>query len=158
MSQNKSDFYLSLNKQLLGLLSAERNWISNISQFSAFLNTHLDDINWVGFYLTQANGDLLLGPFQGQVACARIQKSKGVCGTAALEQRIVLVEDVDQFDGHIACDARSRSEVVIPIILGDDCFAVLDIDSPTLARFDQTDVNGLEMLVNTLIESSDWHK
>lgn len=156
MSQNKSEFYHSLNKQLTALLSVERNWLTNISQFSAFLNANLEDINWVGFYLTQPDGDLLLGPFQGQVACVKIELGKGVCGTAAATKQIQLVEDVDQFNGHIACDARSRSEVVLPVLLNDECFGVLDIDSPSLARFNQRDADGLTILLTTLIESSDW--
>lgn len=156
MNQTKADFYLSLNKQLQGLLSVERNWLTNLSQFSAFLNANLDDINWVGFYLSQANGELLLGPFQGNVACVRIALGKGVCGVAAKTQQIQVVEDVDQFAGHIACDARSRSEVVLPIMLKDHCFGVLDIDSPSLSRFDQEDAEGLQCLLESLIEASDW--
>lgn len=156
MSQNSSEFYNSLNQQLNGLLSVERHWLTNISQFSAFLNANLEDINWVGFYLTQADGDLLLGPFQGEVACVRIKPGKGVCGTAAKSRQVQVVEDVDQFDGHIACDARSKSEVVLPLIINGDCFGVLDIDSPSLARFKQQDADGLSVLLKTLIESSDW--
>ena len=156
MSSKQSEFYNSLNKQLAGLLSVERHWLTNISQFSAFLNTSLDDINWVGFYLSQANGELLLGPFQGQVACVKIELGKGVCGTAAKTKSVQLVEDVDQFSGHIACDARSRSEIVLPILLDGQCFGVLDIDSPSLARFNQVDADGLAILLETLINSSDW--
>jgi len=156
MTANIAEFYQSLNRQLEGLLSVERNWLTNLSQFSAFLNANLEDINWAGFYLSQSSGDLLLGPFQGQVACVRIELGKGVCGTAAKTQEILVVEDVDQFSGHIACDARSRSEVVIPILIKGKCFGVLDVDSPSLARFDQADGVGLEVLVKTLIESSDW--
>ncbi len=156
MNPDKNQFYASLNRQLAGLLSVERNWLTNISQFSAFLNANLEDINWVGFYLTQANTDLLLGPFQGQVACVRIELGKGVCGTAAKTHRIQLVEDVHLFEGHIACDSRSQSELVLPIILKGECFGVLDIDSPSLARFDQTDADGMSLLLTTLIESSDW--
>jgi L-methionine (R)-S-oxide reductase len=156
MSSNKISFYGSLNKQLEGLLSVERNWLTNLSQFSAFLNANLDDINWVGFYLTQDDGNLLLGPFQGQPACVKIELGKGVCGTAAAEKKTMLVEDVDQFDGHIACDARSRSEVVLPLMINGSVFGVLDIDSPSLSRFAQEDADGLAILLNTLIESSDW--
>jgi L-methionine (R)-S-oxide reductase len=156
VSSNQSDYYGSLNKQLAGLLSVERHWLTNISQFSAFLYTNLEDINWAGFYLTQPSGDLLLGPFQGQVACVKIELGKGVCGTAAKTKEIQLVEDVDQFAGHIACDARSRSELVLPVLLDGHCFAVLDIDSPSLARFCQNDADGLTLLLSTLIESSDW--
>lgn len=158
MNQDKINFYQSLNRQLAGLLSVERNWLTNISQFSAFLNANLDDINWVGFYLTQPNGDLLLGPFQGQVACVHIALGKGVCGTAAKTLQIQLVEDVHLFEGHIACDSRSRSELVLPVILDGNCFAVLDIDSPSLARFEQVDADGVALLLSTLVESTDWNK
>ena len=158
VSQKQLEFYLSLNKQLQGLLSVERHWLTNISQFSAFLNANLDDINWVGFYLSQPDGQLLLGPFQGQVACVKIELGKGVCGTAAETKQIQLVEDVDQFAGHIACDARSRSEVVLPVLIGEQCFGVLDIDSASLSRFNQNDADGLAILLSTLIKSSDWPK
>lgn len=138
------------------MLSVERNWISNLSQFSAFININFDNINWAGFYLTQTDGDLLLGPFQGNPACVRIAQGKGVCGTAAATQTIQVIADVDQFAGHIACDSASRSEVVIPLIIKGDCFAVLDIDSPILNRFDQQDADGLVILVKSLIDATDW--
>ena len=116
MEPSKQDFYQSLNKQLAALLTGERDAITNLSQMSAFLNMNLEDINWVGFYLTQKKDDLLLGPFQGNVACVRIPLGQGVCGTAAAELTSQVVEDVDQFEGHIACDSRSRSEVVCPVM------------------------------------------
>lgn len=156
MSNLKFEFYQSLRKQLQALLSGEGNWLTNISQFGAFLNTSLEEINWVGFYLSQANGDLLLGPFQGNVACVHISYGKGVCGTAAAERQVQVVKDVDQFEGHIACDVRSRSEIVLPVILQDYCFGVLDIDSPNIGRFDSEDANGLQELVKVLIEATDW--
>lgn len=156
MKLSKIDFYQSLGKQLQGLLSGERNWLTNISQFSAFLNVSLDNINWVGFYLSQSDGSLLLGPFQGNVACVRIPPGKGVCGTAAATQQVQVVKDVEEFEGHIACDAHSRSEIVIPVMLENHCFGVLDIDSPELSRFDSEDATGLQKLVDVLIESTDW--
>ncbi|MGX5201968.1 GAF domain-containing protein [Aliikangiella sp. IMCC44632] len=156
MSEEKSAFYQLLNKQLAGLLTGERNFITNLSQFSGLINSQLDDINWVGFYLTQPDQDLLLGPYQGQVACVRIPLGKGVCGTSALKRESILVEDVDQFTGHIACDSRSRSELVCPIVVNNKLIGVLDIDSPSLSRFDQADLRGMEMLVETLILATDF--
>ncbi|MGX5174079.1 GAF domain-containing protein [Aliikangiella sp. IMCC44653] len=156
MSEEKSAFYQLLNKQLAGLLTGERNFITNLSQFSGLINSQLDDINWVGFYLTQADQDLLLGPYQGQVACVRIPLGKGVCGTSALKRESILVEDVDQFTGHIACDSRSRSELVCPIVVNNKLIGVLDVDSPSLSRFDQADLRGMEMLVETLILATDF--
>ena len=156
MSKEKTEFYELLNKQLKGLLSVERYWLTNISQISAVLNASLENINWVGFYLSQPGGDLLLGPFQGNVACVRIPLGKGVCGVAAATTELQLVEDVDAFSGHIACDARSRSEIVLPVMIDGKCFGVLDIDSPDLARFDSDDAKGLSLLLNTLIDATDW--
>lgn len=156
MNSDKNAFYQSLGSQLAGLLSVERNWLTNLSQFSAFLHEQLADINWVGFYLSQADGSLLLGPFQGKVACVRIPLGKGVCGTAAKTRELQLVADVHAFAGHIACDARSRSEVVIPLLIKDQVFGVLDIDSPSLARFDEADARGLSQLLATLLEATDW--
>ncbi|WP_185964319.1 GAF domain-containing protein [Aliikangiella marina] len=153
---NKTDFYQSLDKQLAALLTGNRNAITNLSQFSAFLNMHLEDINWAGFYLNQQDEELLLGPFQGKVACTNIPFGKGVCGTSASERATLVVEDVDQFDGHIACDAASRSEVVCPIVVEERLIGVLDIDSPSLKRFDNEDAKGLEKLVDTLITATDF--
>ncbi|TQV77580.1 GAF domain-containing protein [Aliikangiella marina] len=117
---------------------------------------HLEDINWAGFYLNQQDEELLLGPFQGKVACTNIPFGKGVCGTSASERATLVVEDVDQFDGHIACDAASRSEVVCPIVVEERLIGVLDIDSPSLKRFDNEDAKGLEKLVDTLITATDF--
>ena len=150
------DFYQSLESQLTGLLEGQRNWFTNISQFSAFLNMNFEDINWVGFYLKVGEGQLKLGPFQGNVACIDIPFGKGVCGTAAANGETLVVEDVDQFAGHIACDSRSRSEVVVPLIIGGEVRGVLDIDSPSLSRFTQDDALGLESLLKTLVEMTDW--
>ncbi len=149
-------FYSGLNKQLKALLEGERNWITNLSQFSAFINMNFEGINWVGFYLSQADDSLKLGPFQGQVACVNIGFGKGVCGTAARTREIQVVADVDQFAGHIACDARSRSEIVLPLVVDGTLIGVLDIDSPELARFDQNDADGLGQLLESLIAATDW--
>lgn len=153
---SKLAFYSSLDKQLASLLSGESNWVANLSQFSAFLNMQLEDINWVGFYLSQPNDDLVLGPFQGNVACVHIPFGKGVCGSAAKHRQALVVDDVDSFDGHIACDSRSRSEVVCPLIVNDRLLGVLDIDSPSLNRFEQADAEGLSMLLDTLVASTDF--
>lgn len=153
---SKTDFYQSLNNQLSALLEGQSNWITNLSQFSAFLNMNLEDINWVGFYLTDKPEQLKLGPFQGNVACVDIPFGKGVCGSAAKEQRTLVVKDVDQFSGHIACDARSRSEVVCPIIIEGKTVGVLDIDSPSLNRFDDSDGEGLNLLIDTLLTNTEW--
>lgn len=131
--------------------------IANLANISALLFDRLEDINWAGFYLCK-QGELVLGPFQGKPACIRIPIGKGVCGTAVCSKQIQLVEDVHQFDGHIACDAASNSEVVLPIVKDDQVVAVLDIDSPTIARFDQQDVEGLQPIVklieDMLVETS----
>ena len=156
MSTSKLKFYASLDKQLAGLLSGQSNWITNLSQFSAFLNMQLEDINWVGFYLSQENDELLLGPFQGNVACVQIPFGQGVCGSVAKQRQSMVVADVDSFDGHIACDSRSRSEVVCPLIVNGRLIGVLDVDSPSLNRFDQTDAEGLSMLLDILIASTDF--
>ncbi|MCF6434157.1 MULTISPECIES: GAF domain-containing protein [Pseudoalteromonas] len=143
----KQDFYQSLVKQAQALISGERNVIANMANLSALLFTSLEDINWAGFYLVDSPDELVLGPFQGNPACIRIPVGKGVCGTAAHAKETQLVEDVHAFDGHIACDAASNSEIVIPVFKNGEVFAVLDIDSPSLARFDEADRDGLQALV-----------
>lgn len=148
MSEQQLDYSL-LNRQLDGLLSGEQDLIANLSNTSAFINQFLPNINWVGFYLIKNNA-LKLGPFQGLPACVDIQIGKGVCGTAVAEKQSQLVEDVNQFPGHIACDANSQSEIVIPIYYNKEIIGVLDIDAPVKSRFNQTDLEGLELLVKTL--------
>lgn len=148
MSEQQLDYSL-LNRQLDGLLSGEQDLIANLSNASAFINQFLPNINWVGFYLIKNNA-LILGPFQGLPACVNIEIGKGVCGTAVAEKQSQLVEDVNQFPGHIACDANSQSEIVIPIYYNKEIIGVLDIDAPVKSRFDQTDLEGLELLVKTL--------
>lgn len=148
MSEQQLDYSL-LNRQLDGLLSGERDLIANLSNASAFINQFLPNINWVGFYLIKNNA-LKLGPFQGLPACVDIEIGKGVCGTAVAEKQSQLVEDVNQFPGHIACDANSQSEIVIPIYYNKEIIGVLDIDAPVKSRFNQTDLEGLELLVKTL--------
>ncbi|MCJ1758502.1 GAF domain-containing protein [Mammaliicoccus sciuri] len=148
MSEQQLDYSL-LNRQLDGLLSGEQDLIANLSNASAFINQFLPNINWVGFYLIKNNA-LKLGPFQGLPACVNIEIGKGVCGTAVAEKQSQLVEDVNQFPGHIACDANSQSEIVIPIYYNKEIIGVLDIDAPVKSRFNQTDLEGLELLVKTL--------
>ncbi|KZE39798.1 GAF domain-containing protein [Bhargavaea cecembensis] len=142
--------YDLLCKQLDALLEGERNVMANLANASALLNQFLDRTNWVGFYVMDGEDELVLGPFQGLPACVRIALGKGVCGTAARDRQTQLVEDVHAFPGHIACDAASRSEVVVPIIVEDRVFGVLDIDSPELARFSEEDARGLEKFVRVL--------
>ena len=152
MSTNK--FYSSLNSQLTGLLSGERDWLANTANASALLFMELDDINWAGFYFLRGD-ELRVGPFQGKPACTRIPVGAGVCGTAVSTGEPQLVEDVHQFPGHIACDAVSASEVVIPLYDGERCLGVLDVDSPSLARFSAEDVTGLQEFARILLQHSD---
>jgi len=147
-------FYRSLAEQLAGLLSGERDWLANTANASALLYMELQDINWAGFYFLRGE-ELVLGPFQGKPACTRIPVGRGVCGTAVASGEAQLVEDVHQFPGHIACDAVSASEVVIPLYDGERCLGVLDIDSPSLARFDRDDLAGLQRFAQVLLEHTD---
>ena len=146
----RAEQYDLVIKQLTALLEGETNTIANLSNASALLNQFLERINWVGFYLLEENNELVLGPFQGLPACVRIPLGQGVCGTAAEEQKSIVVEDVNAFAGHIACDPQSRSEVVVPITKNNALFGVLDIDSPETNRFDDVDKKYLEKFVKTL--------
>lgn len=149
---SKDKGYTLVTKQLSALLEGEPNVIANLSNASALLNQFLDRTNWVGFYLyDEESNELVLGPFQGLPACVRIPLGKGVCGTAASERKTMLVEDVHAFPGHIACDAASQSEIVVPIVKGDKLIGVLDIDSPEKARFDEEDQHHLERFVEELV-------
>ncbi|MCA1065965.1 GAF domain-containing protein [Rossellomorea sp. AcN35-11] len=142
-----------VTKQLKALLEGEPNQIANLSNASALLNQFLDRINWVGFYLyEEESNQLVLGPFQGLPACVRIPLGKGVCGTSASEQKTLLVDDVHQFPGHIACDAASQSEIVIPLVKEGELIGVLDIDSPEKARFDEEDQKYLEIFADELVK------
>lgn len=148
----KEENYELVKKQLQALLHGETNQIANLSNASALLNQFLDRINWVGFYLMENDNELVLGPFQGLPACVRIPVGKGVCGTAAKLRETIRVEDVHQFPGHIACDAASQSEIVIPLMKKGKLIGVLDIDSPEKNRFDEMDQEKLEELVKVLVE------
>ncbi|MCS6161400.1 GAF domain-containing protein [Shewanella baltica] len=144
----KSKFYESLNRQALALLEGEDDLVAAMANFSALLNDYLTELNWVGFYVMRGE-QLVLGPFQGKVACTRIPLGKGVCGTAAFTNQTQRVADVHQFDGHIACDSASNSEIVVPVRAQGNVVAVLDIDSPIFDRFDEEDQKGLELLVKS---------
>jgi GAF domain-containing protein len=150
---NREENYQLVKKQLQALLHDEKNQIANLSNASALLNQFLDRINWVGFYLIDTNGELVLGPFQGLPACVRIPIGKGVCGTAAMKKVTLLVEDVHQFPGHIACDAASQSEIVIPLLKDGELYGVLDIDSPEKNRFDELDQQQLEEFAAILMDN-----
>jgi len=150
-SGNREEDYRLLIGQLNALLEGEKNRIANLANASALLSQFLTDINWVGFYLID-DSDLVLGPFQGLPACTRIPLGKGVCGTAAKEKKMICVDDVFQFPGHIACDAASKSEIVIPLLKDKNLIGVLDIDSPVLKRFDEIDSIGLEKFCVQLID------
>ena len=150
MPTGKSLIYSQLDAQLAELLADEPDWIANTANFAALIYHGLDDLNWAGFYFLQAD-ELVLGPFQGKPACRRIALGRGVCGTAAVRRETVVVENVHEFPGHIACDAVSNSEIVVPLVDGDRLLGVLDLDSPTLGRFDAVDQEGLERLVATLV-------
>ena len=141
--------YQTLTKQAIALVEGESDLIANMSNISALLAMELEEINWVGFYLLKGD-QLVLGPFQGKPACVRIPVGRGVCGTAIAENRVQRVEDVHQFEGHIACDAASNSEIVIPFSVNGELYGVLDIDSPILSRFSQSDEDGLVSLLEEL--------
>ena len=142
-----------MNAQLEALIHDVPHHIANMANAAALLYHTLEDINWAGFYLMK-NGMLVLGPFQGKTACIEIRIGKGVCGTAVERDEILLVEDVHQFPGHIACDSASNSEIVLPIHVKGEIIGVLDIDSPSLARFDKEDQEGLAEFVK--IFEKEW--
>jgi L-methionine (R)-S-oxide reductase len=153
----KAAAYRELNEQLASLFADERDGLANSANLAALLYQLLPDLNWAGFYFLRGS-ELVLGPFQGKVACVRIALTRGVCGSAARERRTVLVPDVHAFPGHIACDAASRSEIVVPLLEGDRLLGVLDLDSPTAARFDQDDAEGLATAVQLLLAHSDMSR
>jgi L-methionine (R)-S-oxide reductase len=146
----KSESYASLVAQLRSLLKDEYDFIANTANFSSLVYNALPDVNWAGFYLLQDH-ELVLGPFQGKPACVRIPLGKGVCGFAAKQCETVIVPNVSEFPGHIACDPASKSEIVIPLFDGERVLGVLDVDSATLGRFDDQDAEGLNELVTVLV-------
>ena len=147
--------YRDLAASLASLLEGERDALANLANASALLGQALSRINWCGFYLLRGE-ELILGPFQGKPACVRIAMGKGVCGTAAARRETLLVPDVNAFPGHIACDADSRSEIVVPIVAAGQLRGVLDIDSPEPGRFDAEDQKGLELFSAALTPRIDW--
>jgi GAF domain-containing protein len=151
----KTAAYRQLNDQFSALLAGERDGLANSANLTALLFQTLPQINWVGFYFLRG-GDLVLGPFQGKVACVRIAMGRGVCGASAQRRETVIVPDVHAFPGHIACDAASRSEIVIPLLHQGQLLGVLDLDSPELARFDADDADGLNSLADQLLQKSYW--
>ncbi|MCM2273725.1 MAG: GAF domain-containing protein [Candidatus Didemnitutus sp.] len=150
---SKPEFYAAFNRQLEAVLHGERDWTANLAQTSALLMQTLPDLNWAGFYLLK-DGELVLGPFQGKVACVRIALGRGVCGTAAARRASVVVPDVHTFPGHIACDSASNSEVVVPLLHQGRLHGVLDLDSPRPGRFTDEDARGLEQTVAILMQAS----
>ncbi|MDO6448408.1 GAF domain-containing protein [Oceanobacillus profundus] len=148
-SDDRVKSYELLIKQLDALTDGEKDEVAILSNASALLNQFLKEVNWVGFYVWKDN-ELVLGPFQGLPACIRIGFGKGVCGTAVKEKQTQRIADVHQFPGHIACDSASQSEIVVPIIINDEVYGVLDIDSPIKNRFDEIDQTYLEKFVTTL--------
>ena len=142
-------------RQAEALAGDSADWVPMMANVSAMIYDALPDLNWVGFYIVK-NGVLLLGPFQGKVACVRIEKGKGVCGTAWEQDSVQLVPDVHAFPGHIACDSASNSEIVVPLHCGSEVAAVLDIDSPKFDRFSEDDRDGLVKLVLTLEKVLRW--
>jgi L-methionine (R)-S-oxide reductase len=151
---SKRELYDRLALQLRSLLEGEHDLIANVANFSALLFHSLPDLNWAGFYFLK-DGELVLGPFQGQPACVRMKMGQGVCGTAAAKRETIIVPNVHEFPGHIACDSASNSEIVVPIIKNDKLLGVLDLDSPMLGRFDNEDAAGLEELIQILLDASD---
>jgi GAF domain-containing protein len=149
---DKTHFYKELKKQASALFEGESDLIAQTANLSALLWYSLPDISWVGFYFYK-NGELVLGPFQGKPACVRIKLGQGVCGTAFQAEKTFRVDDVHTFEGHIACDPDSRSEIVIPFFVNHICKGVLDIDSPLIKRFNEEDQKGLEHIVRSLEEN-----
>jgi L-methionine (R)-S-oxide reductase len=150
--QLKPALYADVVAQTRALLEGERDAIANFANTTSLLYHSLPDLNWVGFYLLK-DGELVVGPFQGKPACVRIPLGKGVCGTAAARRATVIVKNVHEFDGHIACDSASNSEIVVPLLRGNELLGVLDLDSPKFERFDAEDQAGLEKVVAEVIRA-----
>ncbi len=153
LTTDKTEAYRDLAQQLSALIGDERDAIANAANTSALLFDLLPDLNWAGFYLLK-DGELVLGPFQGKPACIRIPLGRGVCGTAAATRVSQVVADVHDFPGHIACDAASRSELVVPLLKGDTLLGVLDLDSPVPGRFDEADRAGIEAVAAIWVAAS----
>lgn len=153
----KQDFYQAILLFAKGLMDGERDVIANLANIASLLYQTMEDVNWAGFYLCREN-ELVLGPFQGNPACIRIQKGSGVCGNAVSQDKTQLVEDVHKYPGHIACDGRTNAEIVLPIHYRDQIVGVLDVDSLEYHRFSELDKDNLEVLVKMIETSCDWSK
>jgi L-methionine (R)-S-oxide reductase len=151
-NQPKPALYAEIAGQVQALTAGEPDLIANLANTASLLYHSMPDLNWLGFYLLK-DGELVVGPFQGKPACVRIAMGKGVCGTAAARRAPVIVANVHEFDGHIACDTASNSEIVVPIVRGTELIGVLDVDSPKFARFDAQDQAGLEKVVAVLLKA-----
>lgn len=151
--RSKNELYTNLAEQLRSLVAGEADFIANAANLSSLLYHALPDLNWAGFYLNKGD-ELVLGPFQGKPACVRIAMGKGVCGTAAEQRQTIIVDNVHDFPGHIACDSASNSEIVVPLVKDERLLGVLDLDSPSFARFDDEDARGLNELAEIFIDSS----
>jgi GAF domain-containing protein len=151
---DKKEFYRELAQQLTGLLHGERDVIANAANTSALMFEMMPELNWAGFYFLKSKDELVLGPFQGRTACVRIAVGRGVCGTAVEKGQSILVEDVHAFPGHIACDAASRSELVVPLSHNGEILGVIDLDSPIPSRFDADDQAGIEALADIFVSAS----
>lgn len=157
---NKTEFYADLNRDFQALLTGETSFLATLANTSALLFERLSDVNWAGFYLLEGD-TLVLGPFQGKLACVRIPVGRGVCGTAVAQNQVQRVEDVHAFDGHIACDSASNSEIVLPLTVKNQIIGVLDIDSTVFGRFSAEDEQGLRELVANLenvLNATDYQK
>jgi len=157
---NKSEFYAELNRDFQALMAGETSFLATLANTSALLFERLEGVNWAGFYLLEGD-TLVLGPFQGKIACVRIPVGRGVCGTAVAQNSVQRVEDVHAFDGHIACDSASNAEIVLPLVVQDKIIGVLDIDSTVFSRFTAEDEQGLRELVShleRLLEAPDYQK
>ena len=157
VTDDKETLYREIDQQLAGLLTGERDFIANAANFSALIFMMVPDLNWSGLYLLRGD-DLLLGPFQGKPACVRIPvfpQPRGVCGAAAFQRKTQLVPNVHDFVGHIACDSASNAEIVVPLVMQNKLIGVLDLDSPTVNRFDAIDLAGIEKLVATFLNMTD---
>jgi len=153
-THDSTAFYQALAREIRSLCHGEPDALANLANVSALLNHHLPDLNWVGFYLWKEQ-QLIVGPFQGKPACVRIPLGRGVCGQAAQQRQTIVVPDVHAFADHIACDSASQSEIVVPMIQDHQFFGVLDLDSPSLNRFNAQDAKGLELCVQTLLSVTD---
>jgi GAF domain-containing protein len=151
---SKRDTYKQLAAELTALLEGERDWVANAANSSALLFERLERLNWIGFYFRRGD-QLVVGPFQGRPACVRIPWGQGVCGSSAARCETIVVPDVHAFPGHIACDAASNSEIVVPLLVGDKVVGVLDADSPVLGRFDADDRIGLEEVVRVFVQATE---